>query len=102
MGEPRVHFGFVPQPGPQVAYLKCPADIVVYGGARGGGKTFGALGEWWLHSDSHGDNARGLMVRKTREDLKDTIAVATSMYGPAAKWSDKGSFFRMNNGARLY
>ena len=36
----RIEHGFIPQPGPQVAYLKCPCDIVVYGGARGGGKTF--------------------------------------------------------------
>ena len=27
--------GFRPQPGPQVAFLDAPFDIVVYGGARG-------------------------------------------------------------------
>ena len=32
--------GFKPQPGPQHHFLTCPADIVVYGGARGGGKSF--------------------------------------------------------------
>ncbi len=32
-----------PQPGPQEAFLSSPADIVVYGGAAGGGKTFGLL-----------------------------------------------------------
>jgi hypothetical protein len=26
-----------PQPGPQVAFLACPADIAIYGGAAGGG-----------------------------------------------------------------
>jgi predicted phage terminase large subunit-like protein len=32
-----------PQPGPQTAFLSSPADIVVYGGSSGGGKTFGLL-----------------------------------------------------------
>ena len=91
-----------PSPGPQTAYIQCPYDIVVYGGARGGGKTFGALGEFWIHAETYGDRARGLMLRKTREDLKDTIAVAERMFGNAANWSEKGAFFRFNNGARLY
>ena len=32
-----------PQPGPQERFLASPADIVVYGGAAGGGKTYGLL-----------------------------------------------------------
>jgi len=85
-----------------MAYLQCPCDIVVYGGARGGGKTFSALGEFWLHAERYGEDARGLMVRKTREDLKDTQAVAERMFGNAAKWQEKGAFFKFANGARLY
>lgn len=34
---------FEPQAGPQTAFLSSPADIVFYGGAAGGGKTFGLL-----------------------------------------------------------
>lgn len=33
------------QPGPQAAFLSTSADIAVYGGARGGGKTWAALME---------------------------------------------------------
>ena len=98
----RIRHGFIPQPGPQVAYLKCPCDIVIYGGARGGGKTFSALGEFWIHAEKFGENARGLMIRKTREDLKDTVAVAERMYGNAARYQEKGAFFKFANGARLY
>lgn len=29
-----------PQAGPQTAFLACPADIAIYGGAAGGGKTW--------------------------------------------------------------
>ena len=32
-----------PQPGPQEAFLRSEADITIYGGAAGGGKSFGLL-----------------------------------------------------------
>lgn len=38
-----------PQPGPQENFLKSPADIVIYGGGAGGGKTFGLLLEAARH-----------------------------------------------------
>ena len=34
---------FGPQPGPQSLFLTTPADVAIYGGAAGGGKTFGLL-----------------------------------------------------------
>lgn len=91
--------GFKPQPGPQHHFLTCPADIVVYGGARGGGKSFAALGEFWCHAEDWGPAAKGLMLRRSREDLKDTIDVARQMYGDAAEWKDKEKQFRFKNGA---
>jgi hypothetical protein len=41
------------------------------------------------------------MVRKTREDLKDTIETAQQMYGSAAQWNDQKKFFRFQGGAML-
>jgi predicted phage terminase large subunit-like protein len=38
-----------PQPGPQEQFLSSPADIVIYGGSAGGGKTFAALMEPLRH-----------------------------------------------------
>lgn len=32
-----------PQPGPQTTFLSCEADVAIYGGAAGGGKTFAIL-----------------------------------------------------------
>jgi hypothetical protein len=91
--------GFKPQPGPQHHFLTCPADIVVYGGARGGGKSFASLGEFWCHAEDWGPHAKGLMLRRSREDLKDTIDMARQMYGTAAEWKDKEKQFRFRNGA---
>mgnify|MGYP006317372851 FL=1 len=34
---------FRPQEGPQSAFLESEADIVIYGGQAGGGKTYGLL-----------------------------------------------------------
>lgn len=97
----QIDLGFVPQRGPQAAFINCPCDIVVFGGARGGGKTHGSLGDFWIHAEDYGVHARGLMVRKTREDLKDTIAAGQTMFGAAAKWKEKGGYFQFLNGARL-
>ena len=41
-----------PQPGPQEMFLSTPADIAGYGGAAGGGKSFGLLLEALRHIDN--------------------------------------------------
>lgn len=38
-----------PQPGPQTLFLTTKADVAIYGGAAGGGKTFGLLLEALRH-----------------------------------------------------
>lgn len=46
-----------PQPGPQEAFLSTPADIAIFGGAAGGGKTFALLMEPLRHSGLRGFGA---------------------------------------------
>lgn len=46
-----------PQPGPQTAFLSSPADIVIYGGGAGGGKTWGLLMEPLRHVGNPGFGA---------------------------------------------
>lgn len=41
-----------PQEGPQTLFLTTPADIAIYGGASGGGKSFGLLLEPLYHHDN--------------------------------------------------
>lgn len=48
---------FEPQPGPQTAFLSSPADIVIYGGAAGGGKTWALLLEAMRYTDVAGFTA---------------------------------------------
>ncbi len=41
---------WMPQAGPQTAFVMSPLFEVVYGGARGGGKTDAALGDFAFHA----------------------------------------------------
>jgi predicted phage terminase large subunit-like protein len=44
-------FSLAPQAGPQTMFMTSPADIVVYGGAAGGGKTYALLLEVLRNKD---------------------------------------------------
>lgn len=94
---------WAPQPGPQHAFIKCPVFEVVYGGARGGGKTDAALGDFANHAKRYADNAKGLFVRRTRVALEPTIERAKQLYRPlGADWQEQKSRFIWPNGAILY
>jgi hypothetical protein len=80
----------------------CPHFDVVYGGARGGGKTDAALGDFALHARDYGGAAKGLLVRRKRVALEPTIARARQIYGPAgAIWRQQTSAFVWPSGAIL-
>ena len=91
---------WVPQYGPQKAFVESDVFEVVYGGARGGGKTDAALGEFALHAETYGSGARGLLVRRTRVALEPTIARARQIF-VGAQWTEQKSRFTWPNGAQL-
>lgn len=91
-----------PSPGPQTALITCPYDEVFYGGARGGGKTDGALGEFISHADQAGKNAIAIMVRRQRTELVEAIERSKVLYTPiGGKYNDQKNMWTMPNGARL-
>ncbi|OYX77812.1 MAG: terminase, partial [Bradyrhizobium sp. 35-63-5] len=57
-----------PQPGPQTKFLSTSADIAIYGGAAGGGKSFSLL----LEPTRHIGNSKfhGVVFRRTLADVK--------------------------------
>lgn len=94
---------WAPQPGPQHAFITCPVFEVVYGGARGGGKTDAALGEWAIHAERYAKHAKGLFVRRTRVALEPTIERAKAIFIPlGATWQEQKSRFVWSTGAMLY
>ena len=90
------------QPGPQTALIACPVFEVFFGGARGGGKTDGVLGDFLEHADAYGDGAIGLMIRRTRTELIETIERSRVIYTPLG-WTfhEQDKMWRAPNGARL-
>jgi hypothetical protein len=92
-----------PQAGPQAAFVDSPVFEVVYGGARGGGKTDAALGDFARHALRFKAAARGLLVRRTRVALEPTIARARVIFAvDGAVWNESRSCFSWPNGAILY
>src|SRR6188768_3044463 len=70
------------QTGPQRALIACPVFEVFFGGARGGGKTDGVLGDFLEHADTYGEHAIGLMVRRQRTELIETVERSKVIYAP--------------------
>jgi hypothetical protein len=82
--------------------VKCPADEIFYGGARGGGKTDGMLGKFAVKASRYGEHCVGVFFRRSREDLKEAIERSQQIYGPiGAKWNEQKKWWRFPNGARL-
>ena len=72
-----------PQPGPQSAFLASSADIVVYGGAARGGKTFGLLMEPLRHARNRDFSA--VLFRRTNPQITmsgGTWEEAVGIYAP--------------------
>lgn len=59
---------FTPQEGPQTEFLSSSADIVIYGGEAGGGKTYGLLGESVRFSKD--PNMTCVILQRTSTQLK--------------------------------
>ncbi len=66
----------------QLRLMTSPVFEIFFGGARGGGKTDGVLGEFGAHASRYGKDAIGLMVRRTRAELVETIERSRAIYGP--------------------
>jgi len=86
----------------QAAMIACPCFEIFFGGARGGGKTDGMLAEWVSHQDKWGEYCVGLMVRRERTQLMETIERSRQLFLPlGAKFNEVDKMWRFPNGSRL-
>ena len=82
-----VSLAWCPQAGPQALLLSCPADDILFGGARGGGKTDGLLGDAGTYSQTWAPFFRGLLVRRTYDELDEVVARSHEIFHPlGAVW----------------
>lgn len=70
-----------PQKGPQTWLLTCPVGDILFGGARGGGKTLASLLDWLSHQTRYGKDARGVWFRRTLPEIEGA-SVPMAQYFP--------------------
>jgi len=91
-----------PQEGPQTALVACPIFEVFYGGARGGGKTEGSIGDWLEHSGRYGEAATGVFFRRKFKQLEEVVARTSQLYSQiGAKYNEQKATWSMPGGGRL-
>lgn len=93
---------WAPQPGPQTAALLCPISDIMFGGARGGGKTSWLLGDWMTHSARYAPHGRGILFRRTYDELDEVKDQAAETYTKiGATWSPSKHTWYMPYGGFL-
>ena len=94
-----------PQPGPQEQFLSSIADIAIYGGSAGGGKSYGLLLEALRHIDNPAFGA--VIFRKTLVDVKkqgsllDTSIPLYGQFGATLRQSGGDLLWRFPTGAKI-
>jgi hypothetical protein len=94
---------FEPNPGPQTEFLSASEREVLYGGAAGGGKSYGLLADPLRYFANK--NFNGLILRRTNDELRELIWKSQELYPkayPGAKWQEKKSQWIFPSGAKLW
>lgn len=62
---------WTPQPGPQARAAICPADVTMFGGSRGGGKSDCAAGRQIRGVEKYSKHWNGLIIRRKYKELAE-------------------------------
>jgi Terminase large subunit, T4likevirus-type, N-terminal len=84
----RNRLNWKPLPGPQALAYDCKADIVLYGGAAGGGKTDLALGKALTR------HQRSLILRREYPQLESMIERSKEIFDPYGGFNESKGFWR--------
>lgn len=91
------------QPGPQTRFIQCPAFECLYGGAVGGGKSDGLLGDY-SQGIPYGKGWRGIFLRRYLGDLEEIIERSKEIFGPVygeGCWAESKKKWTFPSGATL-
>lgn len=94
---------FRPQAGPQTEFVECSADIVFYGGAAGGGKSFGLLmcPLYYISNPKFG----GVIFRRSNVQTRNEGGLwdeSMGLYGPLGAHPREGTLeWRFETGAGM-
>ena len=94
---------FQPNEGPQEEFLSAGEQDVLYGGAAGGGKSFALLADPLRYC--HNPNHRGLLLRRTLDELTELIDKSRQLYVkafPGAKFRESKSTWVFPSGATIW
>ena len=94
---------FKPNEGPQEEFLSAGERDVLYGGAAGGGKSFALLADPLRYC--HNPNHRGLLLRRTLDELTELIDKSRQLYPkafPGAKFRESKSTWVFPSGATIW
>lgn len=97
-----IEYSWRPQAGPQKALVDCPYPEILFGGARGGGKTDGILGKYAIKEKRWGPHFNAVFFRKEMPQQDDLIERAKQIYEPTgARYSEQKKQFFMPHGGRI-
>jgi len=99
----RLEVVFAPNEGPQTEFLAASEREVLYGGAAGGGKSYGLLADPMRYFSN--PNFNGLILRRSNDELRELIWKSQELYPKAfkgAKWGEKKSQWTFPSGAKLW
>jgi Terminase large subunit, T4likevirus-type, N-terminal len=86
----------------QALLISCPCFEVFFGGARGGGKSDGTLGDWAAHASAHRENAIGILLRRELTQLREIIFRSKAIYGRlGGQYHETEKMWTMPGGGRL-
>ena len=95
-----------PKSPKQYDFMHTEADITVFGGAAGAGKSYLGVLDFLKHV--HDKNFRGCMVRRTTPQLTgpggllEKAQALFELIDPKVRWRDKQDHFVFSSGAKVY